>query len=53
MLDCKHSLYVVGIALRGKGAMTNKMDKVLTSLSLRTEDRKVPEEVTALKLSWR
>lgn len=53
MLDCEHSSYVVGIALRGKGAMTDKMGKALTSLSLRTEDRRVPEEVTAWKLSCR
>lgn len=53
MLDCEHSSYVVGIALRGKGAMTDKMGKALTSLSPRTEDRRVPEEVTAWKLSCR
>lgn len=43
---------VVGVALRGKGAMRDQMDKVLTSLSLGTEDR-ATKEATASKLSWK
>lgn len=43
---------VVGVALRGMGAMRDQMDKVLTSLSLGTEDR-VTKEATAPKQSWK